>query len=75
MSEKQYMYISVPWWRKITNDVLKIILSDQSVLGTIEIAKYSQNSMAQTSLGPWKFVWGLIMVPGQEANGDNSSIQ
>ena len=35
--------------------------------------------MAQTSLGPWKFVrdmgssshWGLIMEPGQEANCDN----
>ena len=35
--------------------------------------------MARTSLGPVKFVqdkgslsnWGLIMAPGQEANGDN----
>ena len=35
--------------------------------------------MAQTSLGPWKFVldmgslghWGLFIVPGQEANGNN----
>ena len=35
--------------------------------------------MAQTSLGPWKFVRdmgssshrGVIIVPGQEANGDN----
>ena len=42
-------------------------------------ALYSQNLMARTSLGPWKFVrgkdslshWGLIMGPGQEANGDH----
>ena len=35
--------------------------------------------MAQTSLGPWKFIrdmgtlshWGLIMAPVQEANSDN----
>ena len=35
--------------------------------------------MARTSLGPWKFIqdmgssnhWGLIMVAGKEANGDN----
>ena len=41
--------------------------------------KYSKTSMARTSLGPWKFIrylgssshWGLIMVSGQEANGDN----
>ena len=40
---------------------------------------YSRTSMAQTSLGPWKFVrdmgglshWGLIMVPSQEANNKN----
>ena len=40
---------------------------------------YSPTSMAQTSFGPWKFVlnigsfshWGLIIVPGQEANEDN----
>ena len=40
---------------------------------------YCQTSMAQTSLGPWKIVgdmgslshWGLILVPGQETNGDN----
>ena len=40
---------------------------------------YSQTSMAQTSLGPWKFFqdlsssshWGLIMVPDQEVNDDN----
>ena len=39
---------------------------------------YSRTSMARTSLGPWQCVrfvgssshCGLIMVPGQEANGD-----
>ena len=38
--------------------------------------------MAQTSLGPWKFVrdmgssshWGLIMALGQEANGDKLGV-
>ena len=38
--------------------------------------------MARISLGPWKIVrdmggsshWGLIMVPSQEANGDNLGI-
>ena len=38
-----------------------------------------QTSMARMSLGPWKFVrdmgslhhLGLIMAPGQVANGDN----
>ena len=41
--------------------------------------KWSTTSMARRSLGPWKFIrdmggsshWGLIMPPGQEANGDN----
>ena len=40
---------------------------------------YSRTSMARISLGPWKTFrdmgssshWGLTMVPGQEANGDN----
>ena len=44
---------------------------------------YSGTSMAQTSLGPWKFVrdmgtsshWGLIITPGQEANGKNTCIE
>ena len=48
----------------------------------IYYSMYSQTSMAWTSLGPWKFVpdmggwshWGLIIVPGQEANGDNLGI-
>ena len=39
---------------------------------------YSQTSMAQTSLGPWKFVLdmgslnnqGLIIAPGQELSRD-----
>ena len=43
---------------------------------------YSQASMAQTSLGPWKLArdmgssshLGLIMVPGQEANNNNLGI-
>ena len=43
------------------------------------ICDYSRTSMAQTSLGPWKFVWdmgssshwGLIMAPVHEANSDN----
>ena len=46
---------------------------------TFYSTQYSQNPMTGTSLGPWKFVrdmgsssqWGLIMTPGQEANGDN----
>ena len=41
--------------------------------------KYSLTSMAWISLGPWKLLldmgssnhWWLILVPGQEANGDN----
>ena len=45
----------------------------------VAITKYSQTSIARTSLGPWKFVremdsssqCDLIMAPGQEANGDN----
>ena len=40
---------------------------------------YSQTLLARTSLGPWKFVWdmgslshwGLIIIPGQKANGDD----
>ena len=40
---------------------------------------YSRNSIARTPLGPWRFNlvlgrssnWGLIIAPGQEANGDN----
>ena len=40
---------------------------------------YSRTSMARTSLGLWKIIrnmgssshFVLIMVPGQEANGDN----
>ena len=44
--------------------------------------KYSLNSMAPTSLGTRKFVldmgssshWGLIIVPGQVANVDNSGV-
>ena len=43
---------------------------------------YSRTSMARTSLGPWKCVrdmgssshWGLIVVPSQEASGDNLGI-
>ena len=43
------------------------------------LSLYSRNSMAWTSLGPWRFVrnmgssshWGWIMVQGQEAIGDN----
>ena len=46
---------------------------------TGEYSMYSWNSVAQTALGPWKFAqdmiyschWGLIIVPGQEANGDS----
>ena len=48
------------------------------IRGLIKVA-YSKTSMAQTSLGPWKFIQnmgslthrGLIMASGQEANGDN----
>ena len=40
---------------------------------------YSQNSIARTSFGPWKFILdigssshgGFIIAQGQEANGDN----
>ena len=43
------------------------------------LAWYSWTSITRPPLGPWKFVrdvgssshWGLIMKPGQEANGDN----
>ena len=43
---------------------------------------YSRTSMARTSFGPQKIVrdmggsshWGLIIVPSQEANGDNLGI-
>ena len=43
------------------------------------VSRYSKTSIAQTSFGPWKFIWdmgslsnrGLIMAPDQEANVDN----
>ena len=55
------------WWAVLINSFL------------FHVFMYSRTPMAQTSLGPYKFVrdksssshWGLIMVPGQQANGDN----
>ena len=49
------------------------------ILASFLSSLYSQTSMAQTSLGPWKFIrdvgssshQGLIMAPVQEANSDN----
>ena len=50
----------------------------QKTWWTRTYSMYNWNSVARTALGPWKFVqdmiysshWGLITVPGQEANGD-----
>ena len=44
-----------------------------------ELTTYSGTSMARIALGPWKFVrdmgcsshWGLIIAPGQKADGNN----